>query len=156
MNGRSRDLHRAQNKSTHDKSTKALLAAYKEVGAFCDGLHLATNVSNTAKGLFKKVHDANAFRGKSQETVIAGCIFIACRQHDVPRTFREIFALTKVSKAEIGRIFKQLEKFFTAENIAMKAKAEKTGGKSMMVDRLVLFCLANMIVSRASGRGWHL
>ena len=155
-NGRSRDLHRAQNKSTHDKSTKTLLAAYKELGTFCDGLHLPTNVSNTTKLLFKKVHDANAFRGKSQETVIAGCIFIACRQHKVPRTFREIFALTRVSKAEIGRIFKQLEKFFAAENLASKTKVEKTGGKSMLVGRLVLFCLANVIVKRANARGRRL
>ena len=38
-------------------------------------------------------------------------IFIACRQNNVPRTFQEIFALTKVQKKEIGRIFKQLEAF---------------------------------------------
>ena len=56
-----------------------------------------------------KSTDAGVFRGKSQETIIAGCLFIACRQMGVPRTFREIFAVTKVSKAEIGRIFKVLE-----------------------------------------------
>lgn len=47
--------------------------------------------------------------------MIAGCIFIACRQNQVPRTFREIFALTKVPKKEIGRVFKALEKFFAKE-----------------------------------------
>ena len=126
--GRSRDLNRAQNKSTHDKSTKTLLAAYKEIGAFCDGLSLPKNVSDTAKHLFKVVHDKGAFKGKSQETVIAGCIFIACRQCRVPRTFREIFALTRVPKPEIGRIFKSLEKFFAAQN-EEKKKAAEAGGK---------------------------
>ncbi|KAL9122161.1 MAG: hypothetical protein Q9187_001290 [Circinaria calcarea] len=125
--GRSRDLHRAQNKSTHDKSNKTLLAAYKEIGALCDAWNIPKNVSDTAKHLFKMVNDAGAFRGKSQEAIIAGCIFIACRQCKVPRTFREIFALTKVSKKEIGRIFKALEKFFAAQNKEKMENLEKDG-----------------------------
>lgn len=115
--GRARDLHRAQNKSTHDKATKGLLAAYKEIGAHCDAVNIPKNVADTAKHLFKVVDDAKAFKGKSQEAIIAGCIFIACRQCKVPRTFREIYALTKVSKKDIGRTFKALEKFFASESI---------------------------------------
>lgn len=127
---RTRDLHRAQNKSTHDKSTKGLLAAYKEIGALCDAMSIPKNVSDTAKHIFKMVNDAGAFRGKSQDTIIAGCIFIACRQCKVPRTFREICALTKVSKAEIGRIFKALEKFFANQNKERTDGGVHSGGKS--------------------------
>lgn len=50
-------------------------------------------------------------KGKPQDAVIAGAIFIACRQNNVPRTFREVYNLTKVSKKEIGRVFKALEKW---------------------------------------------
>jgi len=114
-NARSRDLLRAQSKSSNDKTTKGLLAAYKEIGAHCDAVNIPKNVSDTAKHLFKLVDDAKAFKGKSQEAIIAGCIFIACRQCDVPRTFREIYALTKVSKKDIGRTFKALEKFFAQD-----------------------------------------
>lgn len=126
---RTRDLHRAQNKSTHDKSTKGLLAAYKEIGALCDAMSIPKNVSDTAKHIFKMVNDAGAFRGKSQDTIIAGSIFIACRQCKVPRTFREICALTKVSKAEIGRIFKALENFFAAQNKERNDGNPSSGGK---------------------------
>lgn len=126
---RTRDLHRAQNKSTHDKSTKGLLAAYKEIGALCDAMSIPKNVSDTAKHIFKMVNDAGAFRGKSQDTIIAGSIFIACRQCKVPRTFREICALTKVSKAEIGRIFKALEKFFATQNKERSDGNVSAGGK---------------------------
>ncbi|KAH0542692.1 hypothetical protein FGG08_002925 [Glutinoglossum americanum] len=126
--GRSRDLHRAQNKSTHDKSTKGLLAAYKEIGAFCDSTHIPKNVSDFAKHLFKMVDDAKAFKGKQQEVIIAGCIFIACRQCRVPRTFREIFALTKVPKKEIGRVFKLLEKFFNNQNQEKMNAVIQSGG----------------------------
>jgi transcription initiation factor TFIIB len=128
---RTRDLHRAQNKSTHDKSTKGLLAAYKEIGALCDAMSIPKNVSDTAKHIFKMVNDAGAFRGKSQDTIIAGCIFIACRQCKVPRTFKEICALTKVSKAEIGRIFKALERFFASQNQDRVDNGAQPGGMFM-------------------------
>ena len=141
--GKSRDLHRAQNKATHDKSTKVLLTAYKEIGALCDAWNIPKNVSDTAKHLFKRVSDAGAFRGKSQEAIIAGCIFIACRQCKVPRTFREIFALTKVSKKEIGRIFKALEKFFAANNKEKTATLVQSGGM-YRVDRNS--CLVVLII----------
>ncbi|KAJ5648417.1 hypothetical protein N7520_008084 [Penicillium odoratum] len=123
--GRSRDLYRAQNKQSNEKSNKALLAAYKEIGALCDGFNIQKNVADTAKYLFKVVDDAKAFKGKSQEVIIAGCIFIACRQCKVPRTFTEIFAVTKVTRKEIGRIYKALEKFFTAQNVE---RHNATGG----------------------------
>lgn len=130
---KARDLSRAQNKAVHDKATKVLMAAYKEIQALCDGLKIPKNVSDTAKHLFKITQDEGAFRGKSQETVIAGCIFIACRQCKVPRTFREVFSITKVSKAEIGRIFKQLERFFGERNNRMKESAIESGGKQAHV-----------------------
>merc|ERR1712093_312521 len=61
-NARSRDLMRAQNKSSNDKATKGLLAAYKEIGAHCDAVNIPKNVSDTAKHLFKLVDDARLSR----------------------------------------------------------------------------------------------
>ena len=124
---RSHELHRAHGRSTADKATKTLLAAYKEIGAHCDAVSIPKNVSDTAKHLFKTVDDAKAMKGKSQESIIAGCIFIACRQCGVPRTFREVYALTKVSKKEIGRTFKALEKFFNQDSMGKQALAAASG-----------------------------
>lgn len=111
-----RDLHRAQNKSTHDKTTKNLLAAYKQIGSYCEAIQLPATVSESAKDMYKQVDDAKLFKGKSTDAIISGCIFIACRQLNCPRTFREIYALTNVPKKEIGKIFKSLEKFLTQKN----------------------------------------
>jgi transcription initiation factor TFIIB len=132
------DLHRAHGRSTADKATKGLLAAYKEIGAHCDAVNIPKNVSDTAKHLFKLVDDAKAFKGKSQEAIIAGCIFIACRQCQVPRTFREIYALTKVSKKDIGRTFKALEKFFAEDNLKKNDNASK-GKMSVLAINFVLY-----------------
>jgi transcription initiation factor TFIIB len=118
--GINRQLYRAQNKLSAEKNNKSLLSAYREIGALCDGFNINPNVADTAKLLFKIVDDHKAFKGKSQDVIIAGCIFIACRQCNAPRTFSEIFAVTKVSRKEIGRIFKALEKFFHEKNSERK------------------------------------
>jgi len=63
--------------------------------------------------IYKLAFENGQLKGKPREAVIAGCIFIACRQCGVPRTFREIYAITRVTKKEIGRVFKQLEAFLS-------------------------------------------
>ncbi|AEO66611.1 uncharacterized protein THITE_2170336 [Thermothielavioides terrestris NRRL 8126] len=106
-----KNLAHLQNKINQDKGSKALMAAYRDIQSLTDSINAGAQVANAAKHIFKMVEDNKALKGKSQEAIIAGCIFIACRQTGVPRTFREIYGLTKVSKKEIGRVFKQLEVF---------------------------------------------
>ncbi|GAB7351422.1 hypothetical protein MBLNU459_g2089t1 [Dothideomycetes sp. NU459] len=120
---RSKELHRAQSKATADKGNKTLLQAFKQIGAYCDSYHLPQIVSDGAKHIFKDAEDSKIFKGKSNEAVIAGCIFIACRRNGVPRTFREIYDMTQVSKKEIGRTFKLLEKFLMNQEKYKNGKA---------------------------------
>ncbi|KAI2609483.1 TFIIB-domain-containing protein [Hypoxylon fragiforme] len=125
---RSRELHRAQNRSVNDKATKTLLSAYREISNLCEAISIPKTTQDTAKHIFKLVEEAKLFKSKPIESVIASCIFIACRQSKAPRTFREIFSLTKVSKKEIGRTFKQLEKFLQSNREA------NTNGSFLMVE----------------------
>jgi len=129
---RSKELHRAQNKSSLDKGNKSLLQAYKQIGALCDGWQLPTAVSDTAKHLYKDADESRVFKGKSQEALIAGCVFLACRRNNVPRSFREVMELTKVSKKEIGRTFKLLENFL------MHREKEKEGQTSFVAGGMVV------------------
>jgi len=146
--GRTKNLHLAHNRSTADKATKGLLAAYKEIGAHCDAINLPKTVSDTAKHLFKLVDDAKAFKGKSQEAIIAGCIFIACRQTNFPRTFREIYALTKVSKKDIGRTFKALEKFFAGLDQGADASQGSTSQLADQPKKATTSTVADALVAR--------
>ena len=120
---RSKELHRAQNKANAEKNNKGLLQAFKQIGAYCDAYALAPIVSDGAKHIYKDVDESKLFKGKSQEALIAGCIFISCRRNDVPRTFRELHDLTRVSKKDIGKTFKSLEKFLMSQE---KHKGQKT------------------------------
>jgi transcription initiation factor TFIIB len=86
-----------------------------DISSLCDAVHIPKTVQESAKHIYKMTDDAKLFKGKSQESIIAGCIFIACRQAKLGRTFKEIHSLTNVSKKEIGRTFKQLEKFLMTQ-----------------------------------------
>lgn len=124
---RSKELHRAQNKANLDKGNKSLLVAYKQIGALCDGWELPNSVSDTAKHLYKDADESRVFKGKSQEALIAGCVFLACRRNNVPRSFREVMELTKVSKKEIGRTFKMLETYLMSKEKERQANGGNTG-----------------------------
>lgn len=127
----SKNLSHIQNKMVNDKATKSLLQAYREIGTLTDSINAGKAVSDAAKHIYKLVEDAKVLKGKSQEAIIAGCIFIACRHNNVPRTFREIFSLTRVSKKEIGRVFKQLETFLGKQdvNVVKNQTHDKYHGK---------------------------
>ncbi|KAF9307238.1 transcription initiation factor IIB [Mortierella antarctica] len=100
--GIARELNRTHGRVTAVKGERNLLQAYKDISA----------MSDIAKQLFKRVEDEKLLRGKPNESIIAACIFIACRQYGVPRTFKEICTLTQVPKKEIGRCFKALNEAF--------------------------------------------
>lgn len=148
---RSRELNRAQNKTNIDKGNKSLLQAYKQIGALCDNWQLPNSVSDTAKHLYKQADESKIFRGKSQEALIAGCVFLACRRNGVPRSFREVMELTKVSKKEIGRTFKLLESFLQQKDKDQKGATQVgPGGLSFTlieIQELLLNCRDQGIVS---------
>ncbi|KAI1397174.1 cyclin-like protein [Hypoxylon fuscum] len=121
---RSRELHRAQNRSNLDKSRNNQKAVFAHIASLCDGIQLAHSTVQTAQHIFKLTDDAKLFKGKPQDCVIAGCIFIACRQTKQNRTFKEVYSLTHVSKKEIGRTFKTLEKFLQNKRDANTTKLQ--------------------------------
>jgi len=74
-------------------------------------------------------------RGKPLDAVIAACIFIACRQAHVPRTFREICNLTHVSKKILGQCYKALEQAFNltpGASATASSPAPSSGPENML------------------------
>lgn len=56
--------------------------------------------------LFKQVHEEKHLKGRANDAVAAACLYIACRQEEVPRSFKEICAVSRHPKKEIGKCFK--------------------------------------------------
>ncbi|KAM6496114.1 Cyclin-like protein [Amanita muscaria] len=110
--GIARELQRAASRSQSSRSERNLLTAFRDISSWCDQFSLPKTISDIAKQLYKRSDEEKLLRGKPLDAVIAACIFIACRQAHVPRTFREICNLTNVSKKVLGQCYKALEQAF--------------------------------------------
>ncbi|WBW73253.1 transcription factor TFIIB [Schizosaccharomyces osmophilus] len=152
-------LAKAQGRSVQVRGEKNLLTAYKEIGAMCDAISLPKVIADTAKQLYKRVDDHKALKGKSSQSIIAACIYIACRQGKVPRTFMEICTLTNVPKKEIGRVYKTLQRMLTEGGAlhnsvdALKGQEYIQSSSTSAEDLMVRFCnrlLLPMVVQSAA------
>jgi len=89
---------------------RALSAAYREIGAMADRMNFPGSLVDRAKVNFKEAYESRQLKGRSNDAIAAACLYIACRQEGVPRTFKEICAVCTVPKKEIGRCFKLIIK----------------------------------------------
>ena len=99
-----------RNRKTVSSSDRALSNAFREISTMADRLNLPRMIVDRANVLFKQVHDGKSMKGRSNDAIASACLYIACRQEQVPRTFKEICAVSKISKKEIGRVFKLILK----------------------------------------------
>lgn len=99
-----------QNRRTMSSSDRALINAFREINSMADRINLPKTIVDRANNLFKQVHDGKNLKGRANDAIASACLYIACRQEGVPRTFKEICAVSKISKKEIGRCFKLILK----------------------------------------------
>lgn len=137
-----RDLNRLQNKSAHDRKDNTLQLAFSKISQMCEAYSLPRVVQDAAKEAYKLVYDDRSLRGKSQESIMAAAIFIACRHAGVARTFKEIWALTNVPKREIGRTFKIMEKLLLGAGIKLShaTNEEYQSSQTNAEDLMRRFC----------------
>ena len=58
---------------------------YVNLHIYCvSGVHHQDRAST----LFKQVHEGKALKGRSNDAIASACMYIACRQEGVPRTFK--------------------------------------------------------------------
>lgn len=99
-----------RNRRTMASADRTLLNAFREINQMADRLNLPKMVADRANTQFKQVTDTKSLKGRSNDAICSACMYIACRQEGVPRTLKEICAVSKVSKKEIGRVFKLILK----------------------------------------------
>ncbi|XP_071486006.1 transcription initiation factor IIB-like [Diadema antillarum] len=99
-----------RSKSNMSSTNRTLINAFREIQNMADRINLPKTIVDRASALFKQVNDQRTLRGRSNDAIAASSLYIACRQEGVPRTFKEICAVSKVNKREIGRCFKLILK----------------------------------------------
>lgn len=98
-------LANAQRKSMNN-TDRQMTQAMSVIREMSERIHLTRSIQDMAAKIFKDVLDSKALKGKNNEAQAAACLYIACRKEGVPRTFKEICSVSRVSKKEIGRCFK--------------------------------------------------
>ncbi|XP_037078990.1 transcription initiation factor IIB-like [Pollicipes pollicipes] len=99
-----------QNRRQMSSSDRALTNAFREIALMADRISLPRTIVDRSNNLFKQVHDGRNLKGRANDAIASACLYISCRQEGVPRTFKEICAVSKISKKEIGRCFKLILK----------------------------------------------
>lgn len=135
--GLAQELQRATSRGQANRGERSILTAFRDIANWCDQFSLPRTISDIAKQMYKRADEEKLLRGKALDAVIAACIFIACRQAHVPRTFREICTLMHVSKKTLGQCYKALEQAFnlTPGASASGYEATATAGPEKLLAR---------------------
>ena len=86
-----------------ERNLKLALSELKRVSSY---LKLPSNVEEEASRMYTRVVQKYLVRGRSMESVVAGCVYAACRRQGVPRTLDEIAEASDVEKKEVGRTYR--------------------------------------------------
>jgi len=111
-----RNLSKLHNEGIVKAHDRILVQAFRDIAIMCERAGLPQAIADRAKQLYKKVEDlrlqknpqASARQTKDTEPSIAASIYIACRQAGVPRTFKEICALTHVPKSVLTKYYRMI------------------------------------------------
>lgn len=103
------NLSKTQMRSSMRGPEQALINGFNLITALCDRANITKTIADRAKFNFKVVETKKVAKSKSHKGTIAACIYIACRQENCTRTFKEISVLTGVPRKDIGRAYKAIE-----------------------------------------------
>jgi transcription initiation factor TFIIB len=86
-----------------ERNLRLAMAELRRVSSF---LSLPSVVRDEASRVYNFVLQRGLVRGRSMESVIAACIYAACRSYNIPRTLDEIAGASDVERKEIGRTYR--------------------------------------------------
>jgi transcription initiation factor TFIIB len=104
-----------ENKSV---TTPVEIKADRQIKDMADKLNLDASIISSAQSVFHKINEENLLRGRSHALVIATCIYIACRKEHVPRSFKELEAVSKANSVSISRCYTGLVNAFREKGLS--------------------------------------
>lgn len=83
-----------------------LRLAMAELRVIASYLDLPNVVRDEASRIYHYVLQRGMVRGRSMESVIAACLYTACRSYNIPRTLDEMATASDIERKEIGRTYR--------------------------------------------------
>ncbi|NIG59359.1 Transcription initiation factor IIB [Pontoporia blainvillei] len=87
-----------QNRRTMSSSDRAMMNAFKEITTMADRINLPRNIVDRTNNLFKQVYEQKSLKGRANDAIASACVYIACRQEGVPRTFKVQMVVTHIAR----------------------------------------------------------
>ena len=97
-----------------ERNLRLAMAELRRITAY---LNLPQVVGDEAARIYNYVLQRGYVRGRSMESVIAACIYAACRSYRIPRTLDEIAQASDMERKEIGRTYR-----FIIRRLTIKVK----------------------------------
>lgn len=89
-------------------SDRNLITALLEMDKFKDKLSLNNFVLERSAYLYRKSVKLNLVRGRSIKGMVGACVYIACRELDIPRTIKNISETLQVDRKSVARNYRLL------------------------------------------------
>ncbi len=94
----------------HESADRNLRQAFSELRRFSDKLSVSEAVTEKAAYIYRKALERNLVRGRSITEIIAASLYAACRDMEIPRTLKDLAAVSNVKKKDIARSYRLLLK----------------------------------------------
>jgi transcription initiation factor TFIIB len=90
--------YRTQTRDSKDLSRKS---AFRQLDRLKEKLALPYPVVENAAYIYRKVQQRDVVRGRTRTGALAACVYIACREAIIPRTFSEVAEVSNIRRKEM-------------------------------------------------------
>ena len=94
----------------HASTDRNLRQAFNELKRFSDKLVVSDAVTEKAAYFYRKALERNLVRGRSITGMIAASLYAACRDGEIPRTLKDVAAVSNVKKKDLARSYRLLHR----------------------------------------------
>jgi len=117
-----------------DSGDRAVLEVISKINEMGSRLGFTEDILKRARAAYKTFHDSKSrtIRGSKGDPIVCALLYLACKEEQVPRTFREIAKETGVNEKEMRSMYTKLTK-----NLP---KTEKMGAAVAPSDLILRFC----------------
>lgn len=89
-----------------DTWRRNLSIAMSELSRMIERLHLSSEVKEKSALLYRRILRKNLVRGRSIDAFIAACIYLVCRELEIPRSLKEISIISKRDISDVSRTYR--------------------------------------------------
>ncbi|TXT15312.1 uncharacterized protein COLE_01505 [Cutaneotrichosporon oleaginosum] len=155
--GMSKDLMRAQNRANQQSATGGgksnalqLQSAFARISEKTDAMQLPRKVTEIAQHAYKIGDEQRISRGRNDDALIAASIVFATRMAGAQRSFTEVCKVTRVSKSELGRVFKLLKSAIDKTGTAPKGNTNTSDVVESLLGRFSNYLDLGVMIHNSS------